>query len=133
MNLCHIRQHNALQLRPRLLLKQPIELLKLNNELAELLDLDKDFLLSENGTMFLGGQALPETTRSISLAYAGHQFGQLVPQLGDGRALLLGDKICKDNQRRDIQLKGSGKTMFSRGGDGRAGMRCSWLQFWLMK
>ncbi len=99
-----------------------LELLKLNNELAELLDLDKDFLLSENGTMFLGGQVLPETTKSISLAYAGHQFGQLVPQLGDGRALLLGDKICKDNQRRDIQLKGSGKTMFSRGGDGRAGI-----------
>ena len=99
-----------------------LELLKLNTELAELLDLDKDFLLSEDGTMFLGGQALPETTKSISLAYAGHQFGQLVPQLGDGRALLLGDKICKDNQRRDIQLKGSGKTMFSRGGDGRAGI-----------
>ena len=99
-----------------------LELLKLNSELAELLDLDKDFLLSEDGTMFLGGQALPETTKSISLAYAGHQFGQLVPQLGDGRALLLGDKICKDNQRRDIQLKGSGKTMFSRGGDGRAGI-----------
>ena len=99
-----------------------LELLKLNTELAELLDLDKDFLLSEDGTMFLGGQALPETTKSISLAYAGHQFGQLVPQLGDGRALLLGDKVCKDNQRRDIQLKGSGKTLFSRGGDGRAGI-----------
>ena len=76
-----------------------LELLKLNSELAELLDLDKDFLQSENGTMFLGGQVLPKTTKSISLAYAGHQFGQLVPQLGDGRALLLGDKICKDNQR----------------------------------
>ena len=99
-----------------------LELLKLNSELAELLDLDKDFLQSENGTMFLGGQVLPKTTKSISLAYAGHQFGQLVPQLGDGRALLLGDKICKDNQRRDIQLKGSGRTMFSRGGDGRAGI-----------
>ncbi len=99
-----------------------LELLKLNSELADLLDLDKDFLLSEDGKMFLGGQKLPETTRSISLAYAGHQFGQLVPQLGDGRALLLGDKICKDNQRRDIQLKGSGKTSFSRGGDGRAGI-----------
>ena len=72
--------------------------------------------------MFLGRQVLPKTTKSISFAYAGYQFGQLVPQLGDGRALLLGDKICKDNQRRDIQLKGSGRTMFSRGGDGRAGI-----------
>ncbi len=99
-----------------------LKLIKLNCELAKLLDLDKDFLLSKDGTMFLGGQALPETTKSIALAYAGHQFGQLVPQLGDGRALLLGDKICTDNQRRDIQLKGSGKTMFSRGGDGRAGI-----------
>jgi len=99
-----------------------LELVKLNNELVELLNFDKDFLLSDAGLMFLGGQNLPETTRSISLAYAGHQFGQLVPQLGDGRALLLGDKICNDNHRRDIQLKGSGKTPFSRSGDGRAGI-----------
>ena len=59
-----------------------LELLKLNNELAELLDLDKDFLLSENGTMFLGGQALPETTKSISLAYLSISASVFSPDSG---------------------------------------------------
>ena len=56
------------------------------------------------------------------MAYAGHQFGMFVPQLGDGRAILLGEVIDRDGQRRDIQLKGSGRTPFSRGGDGRAAL-----------
>ena len=58
----------------------------------------------------------------MALAYAGHQFGHFVPQLGDGRANLLGEVVGRDGVRRDIQLKGSGPTPFSRGGDGRAAL-----------
>jgi len=58
----------------------------------------------------------------IALAYAGHQFGHFVPQLGDGRANLLGELVSRDGQRYDVQLKGSGRTPFSRGGDGRAAL-----------
>ena len=60
--------------------------------------------------------------RRSPLAYAGHQFGHFVPQLGDGRAILLGEVVDRDGARRDIQLKGSGPTPFSRGGDGRAAL-----------
>ncbi len=67
-----------------------------------------------------GGNALPTGAQPIAQAYAGHQFGGFSPQLGDGRALLLGEVIDKNGQRRDIQLKGSGPTPFSRNGDGRA-------------
>ena len=63
---------------------------------------------------------MPEGAEPIALAYAGHQFGGFVRQLGDGRAILLGEVVGKDGKRRDIQLKGSGRTPFSRGGDGRA-------------
>ncbi|MEO6603813.1 MAG: protein adenylyltransferase SelO, partial [Polyangiaceae bacterium] len=65
---------------------------------------------------------LPEGAASLALAYAGHQFGGFVPQLGDGRAILLGEVVGTDGQRRDIQLKGAGRTPFSRGGDGRAAL-----------
>ena len=65
---------------------------------------------------------MPEGAEPIALAYAGHQFGQFVPQLGDGRAILLGEVVGRDGARRDIQLKGSGRTPFSRGGDGRAAL-----------
>ena len=65
---------------------------------------------------------MPEGAEPIALAYAGHQFGQFVPQLGDGRAILLGEVVGRDGVRRDIQLKGSGRTPFSRGGDGRAAL-----------
>ena len=65
---------------------------------------------------------MPEGAEPIALAYAGHQFGQFVPQLGDGRAILLGEFVGRDGARRDIQLKGSGPTPFSRGGDGRAAL-----------
>ena len=99
-----------------------IKLIKINEQLADLLDIDISFLTSQTGLRFLSGKSFDNLPDSISLAYAGHQFGHLVPQLGDGRAVLLGDKICKDGVRRDIQLKGSGKTYFSRGGDGRAGI-----------
>ncbi|HEY3593375.1 MAG TPA: YdiU family protein, partial [Polyangiaceae bacterium] len=68
------------------------------------------------------GKVIPEGAEPIALAYAGHQFGVFVPQLGDGRAILLGEVVGKDGRRRDVQLKGSGRTRFSRGGDGRAAL-----------
>ena len=70
----------------------------------------------------LAGNEIPSGAEPIALAYAGHQFGGFVPQLGDGRAILLGEVVGKDGLRRDIQLKGSGPTPFSRGGDGRAAL-----------
>ncbi|MGE0225967.1 MAG: YdiU family protein [Acetobacteraceae bacterium] len=95
-------------------------LLKLNTALARSLNLDPDALASPEGVAILAGNRVPEGAASIALAYAGHQFGNFVPQLGDGRALLLGEVIDRDGVRRDIQLKGSGPTPFSRQGDGRA-------------
>src|SRR5204862_7498917 len=70
----------------------------------------------------LDGKRVPEGADPIAMAYAGHQFGHFVPQLGDGRAILLGEVIDADSVRRDIQLKGSGPTPFSRRGDGRAAL-----------
>ena len=70
----------------------------------------------------LAGSATPEGSEPIAQAYAGHQFGGFVPQLGDGRAILLGETIDTSGARRDLQLKGSGRTPFSRGGDGRAAL-----------
>ena len=70
----------------------------------------------------LAGNHIPEGAAPIALAYAGHQFGHFVPQLGDGRAILLGEIVGPAGARRDIQLKGSGRTPFSRDGDGRAAL-----------
>ncbi|KYF75894.1 hypothetical protein BE17_47095 [Sorangium cellulosum] len=95
---------------------------KVNRALAELLGLDADRLASADGAQVLAGNTLPEGAESIALAYAGHQFGSFVSQLGDGRAILLGEVVGKDGKRRDIQLKGAGRTPFSRGGDGRAAL-----------
>src|ERR1700716_3845852 len=97
-------------------------LIKLNRPLALQLGLDPDRLSSPEGTEILAGKRLPEGAEPIAMAYAGHQFGQFVPQLGDGRAILLGEVIDADGVRRDIQLKGSGPTPFSRRGDGRAAL-----------
>jgi uncharacterized protein YdiU (UPF0061 family) len=97
-------------------------LIKVNRKLAEELRLDADWLSSENGVRVLAGQTVPDEATPIALAYAGHQFGQFVPQLGDGRAVLLGEVVDRSGRRRDIQLKGSGRTPFSRGGDGRAAL-----------
>jgi serine/tyrosine/threonine adenylyltransferase len=97
-------------------------LIKLNRPLALHLGLDPDLLSSTEGAEILAGKALPAGADPIAMAYAGHQFGQFVPQLGDGRAILLGEVIDKDGVRRDIQLKGSGPTPFSRRGDGRAAL-----------
>jgi serine/tyrosine/threonine adenylyltransferase len=97
-------------------------LIKLNRALAIHLGLDPDRLSSPEGTEVLAGKRVPEGADPIAMAYAGHQFGQFVPQLGDGRAILLGEVIDADGVRRDIQLKGSGPTPFSRRGDGRAAL-----------
>jgi len=97
-------------------------LIKLNRPLAIQLGLDPDLLESPDGAEILSGKTLPAGADPIAMAYAGHQFGQFVPQLGDGRAILLGEVIDRDGVRRDIQLKGSGPTPFSRRGDGRAAL-----------
>ncbi|SDB71846.1 protein adenylyltransferase SelO [Belnapia rosea] len=95
-------------------------LVKLNLPLAEGLGLDPEALASPEGVEILAGNRIAEGSDFIAQAYAGHQFGHFNPQLGDGRAILLGEVVGRDGQRRDIQLKGSGRTPFSRGGDGRA-------------
>ncbi|MHA7833972.1 MAG: protein adenylyltransferase SelO [Algiphilus sp.] len=98
------------------------ELLRLNRPLAETLGLDTEAHSdAEWAEIFAGNRVLPGM-EPLAMAYAGHQFGNFVPQLGDGRALLLGEVIGRDGQRRDIQLKGSGRTPYSRGGDGRAAL-----------
>ncbi len=95
-------------------------LLALNDALAADLGLDAAALRSPAGVAMLAGNAVPEGAEPLAQAYAGHQFGGFVPQLGDGRALLLGEVIDPTGARHDIQLKGSGRTPFSRMGDGRA-------------
>src|SRR5579863_9376631 len=97
-------------------------LIKLNRPLAVRLGLDPDMLESPEGVEILAGKRVPDGADPIAMAYAGHQFGHFVPQLGDGRAILLGEVIDADGVRRDIQLKGSGMTAFSRRGDGRAAL-----------
>jgi uncharacterized protein YdiU (UPF0061 family) len=95
-------------------------LIRVNEELAVELGIDPDWLKSPEGLEKLSGRSIAEGSEPIAQAYAGHQFGNFVPQLGDGRAILLGEVIDRDGRRRDIQLKGAGRTPFSRGGDGRA-------------
>ena len=99
-------------------------LVRLNRELARQLRLDPDWLASPQGVEVLAGKRVPEGAEPIATAYAGHQFGQFVPQLGDGRAILLGEVTDRDGVRRDIQPKGSGPTPFSRRGDGRGCDAC---------
>ena len=91
-----------------------------NTPLAEELGLDVATLAGEAGAEFFAGNKVPEGAEPIAQAYAGHQFGGFSPQLGDGRAILLGEVIDRAGRRRDIALKGSGRTPFSRGGDGKA-------------
>jgi uncharacterized protein YdiU (UPF0061 family) len=97
-------------------------LVKFNRGLAEELGLDAGALDSERGAQIFAGNEIPEGAAPLAQAYAGHQFGGFVPRLGDGRALLLGEVIDRRGQRRDIQLKGAGRTPFSRNGDGRAAL-----------
>lgn len=97
-------------------------LVKLNAELARQLGLDPEELAGPEGVAILAGNQVAEGSEPLAIAYAGHQFGHFVPQLGDGRAILLGEVVARDGVRCDIQLKGSGPTPFSRLGDGRAAL-----------
>jgi uncharacterized protein YdiU (UPF0061 family) len=97
-------------------------LIRLNRELAYELGLDADQLAGPDGLEVLSGREVACGSEPIALAYAGHQFGGFSPQLGDGRAILLGEVIDRQGRRCDIQLKGAGRTPFSRGGDGRAAL-----------
>ncbi len=97
-------------------------LLRLNVDLACTLGLDPDWLASPDGVAMLAGNLVPSQAEPLAMGYAGHQFGNWVPQLGDGRAVLLGELVGRDGVRRDIHLKGAGRTPFSRAGDGRAAL-----------
>ncbi len=95
-------------------------LIRVNTVLAEVLGIDPQQLTTEEGIAVLAGNVIPEGAEPIATVYAGHQFGNWNPQLGDGRAILLGEVVGKDGCRYDLQLKGAGTTPFSRMGDGRS-------------
>ncbi|MFN4326489.1 MAG: protein adenylyltransferase SelO [Azonexus sp.] len=97
-------------------------LIRLNESLAVELGADPAALATDEGIAALAGNRLPEGAEPIAQAYAGHQFGGFSPQLGDGRALLLGEVIDRQGRRRDIAFKGSGRTPFSRNGDGKCAL-----------
>jgi serine/tyrosine/threonine adenylyltransferase len=97
-------------------------LIRFNTELAAELGIERGDASDETLAAIFCGNIAPAGAQPLAMAYAGHQFGHFVPQLGDGRAILLGEVINKNGQRRDIQLKGSGPTPFSRRGDGRAAL-----------
>ena len=97
-------------------------LVKLNTALAVELGLDPERLRSDDAVTILAGAAPPVGSRPIAQVYAGHQFGSFNPQLGDGRAVLLGEIVDPHSRRYDLSLKGSGRTPFSRGGDGKAAL-----------
>jgi len=97
-------------------------LIKFNAALAAELELDLDGLEPDALAAIFSGNRLLPGAQPIAMVYAGHQFGHFVPQLGDGRAILLGEVRDRAGRRRDIQLKGSGRTPYSRGGDGRAAL-----------
>src|SRR4029453_6181916 len=108
----YVPQRPAIVREPRLLF--------LNDSLAAELGLDLNALdAGARGAVFVGN-TLPDGAEPLAQAYAGHQFGGFSPQLGDGRALLLGEVIDRYGRRRDIAFKGSGRTPFPRGGDGKA-------------
>jgi uncharacterized protein YdiU (UPF0061 family) len=96
------------------------ELLVLNEPLAVELGIDAEVLRTADGVAMLVGNMVPPGASPVAQAYAGHQFGGYSPRLGDGRALLLGEVFDADQRRRDLHLKGSGRTPFARGGDGKA-------------
>jgi len=97
------------------------ELVILNHSLSKMLGLDFTNLSNKNLASIFSGNLLPEGSDTIAQAYAGHQFGHFT-LLGDGRAIVIGEHVSKDNKRFDIQFKGSGKTPYSRDGDGRAAL-----------
>ena len=96
------------------------EIILVNDQLASFLSIPSSWLNSDHGLGMLSGNYLPEGSEPIATVYAGHQFGTWNPQLGDGRAILLGEVIAQDGLAYDIQLKGSGRTPYSRMGDGRS-------------
>ena len=100
--------------------KSPKLIIK-NQQLSKELDLNFENINEENLSLILSGNLLPPGSKSIAQAYAGHQFGHFT-MLGDGRAVLIGEHLSKNKKRFDIQFKGSGKTIFSRNGDGRAAL-----------
>ncbi|MEZ5649700.1 MAG: YdiU family protein [Burkholderiaceae bacterium] len=110
----YVRQAPATVAAPRMV--------RFNHRLAEELGIDPDPLDGPLGARIFSGNALPAGADPLAQAYAGHQFGGFSPQLGDGRALLLGEIVDRHGRRRDIALKGSGRTPFSRGGDGKAAL-----------
>jgi protein adenylyltransferase len=95
-------------------------LLALNEELAAELGADAGALRADGGVALLAGNVVPDGASPVAQAYAGHQFGAYSPRLGDGRALLLGEVLDRHGRLRDLHLKGSGRTPFARGGDGKA-------------
>jgi len=97
-------------------------LIKFNQALASELGLDTEALDERTLAAVFSGNSIPRGAAPLAMAYAGHQFGQFVPQLGDGRAILLGEVTDRFGVRRDIQLKGAGRTPYSRSGDGRAAL-----------
>ncbi len=109
----YVRQDPAVPPAPRLL--------RLNRALAADLGLDPD-ALERGAAGWFSGAVVPPGAEPVAQAYAGHQFGGFSPSLGDGRAVLLGEVVGRDGQRRDIALKGSGQTPFSRRGDGKAAL-----------
>ena len=98
------------------------ELIQLNNELVEAFGIDVSALTDSKLAQLFSGNEIPERADPIAMAYSGHQFGHLNPHLGDGRAIMLGEVTAKDGLRYDIQLKGPGRTPYSRNGDGRAAL-----------
>ena len=98
------------------------ELISCNKSVAKLLGINLKWIKSDEGIACLTGSKVLEGSNPLSMVYAGHQFGNWVPRLGDGRAILLGEIVSQENERWDIQLKGSGITPFSRNGDGKAAL-----------
>ncbi len=96
------------------------ELVAINRPLADQLGIDADWLNTPSAVQTFAGNIVPDGAEPLAQVYAGHQFGGWSPRLGDGRAVMLGELVDQGGQRRDIQLKGSGRTPYSRGGDGRA-------------
>ncbi|MGC9960012.1 protein adenylyltransferase SelO family protein, partial [Roseiarcus sp.] len=97
-------------------------LIRFNEALASELGVDARGFESDELAAVFAGNVTPPGAEPIAMAYAGHQFGNFVPQLGDGRAILLGEVLDRNGERRDVQLKGAGRTPFSRRGDGRAAL-----------
>jgi serine/tyrosine/threonine adenylyltransferase len=97
-------------------------LIKFNDALASELGVNTQGLDPDRLAAMFAGNVTPSGAEPIAMVYAGHQFGNFVPQLGDGRAILLGEVLDRNGERRDVQLKGAGRTPFSRRGDGRAAL-----------